>query len=157
MSDPIAEEENREVALCPGCLTPIPPHEYFCEKCGLPLTSAATTLPMERIRSTGEMIRRGYDRPKPIVLIGVWLIFGPPAVILIFLIFWFPVQPPRTLNDLPFAALSIVLELGSVVMLCSILWRTTSRFITAQPVAESEEGESEVLTGGEETSSRSDD
>ncbi|MDP1796886.1 MAG: hypothetical protein Q8K78_05375 [Planctomycetaceae bacterium] len=80
MSEPIADDDDREVALCPGCLTPVRPHDYFCEKCGLPLSSAATTLPMERIRSTGEMIRRGYERPKPIVLLGVWLIFGPAAV-----------------------------------------------------------------------------
>ncbi len=65
-------------ALCTACLEANPPSEHFCRKCGAPLSSYATTAPLEQIYSLGWMYRRSLSQPtRPIVLTGIWLILGP--------------------------------------------------------------------------------
>lgn len=129
MSEPVAEDDDREVPLCPGCLAPVEPHDPFCEMCGQPLTSAATTLPMERIRSLGEMTRRGAERPKTIALIGSWLIFGPPVLILLIMTIAFPTPAPQTLEQLPQAIFGLAFTLVPILICGGILWRTTANYL----------------------------
>lgn len=142
MSQPVDEDDGREVPLCPGCLAPVEPHEAFCEMCGQPLTIAATTLPMERIRSFGEVTRRGAERPKTITLIGIWLIFGPPVLILLILTVAFPVPAPQTLAQLPFTIFSLAYTLVPILLFGGILWRTTANYISTptEPTSDDPEG-----------------
>ncbi len=70
--------DGKENALCSACLEGNPPGEHFCRKCGAPLSSYATTAPLEQIYSLGWMYRRALSQPtRPIVLLGIWLIIGP--------------------------------------------------------------------------------
>jgi hypothetical protein len=152
MSKPVVEDlDDREVPLCPGCLAPIAPHDPFCEMCGQPLTSAATTLPMERIRSLGEITRRAAERPKTIALIGIWLIFGPPVLILVIMAIAFPTPVPQTLEQLPQAIFSLAFTLGPILLLGGILLRTTARYLTVpRDVArdDTEDDEAETAPAG---------
>lgn len=138
MSEPVAEDDGPEVPLCPGCLAPVEPHDPFCAMCGQPLTSAATTLPMERIRSLGEMTRRGAERPKTIALIGIWLIFGPPVLILLIMTITFPSPAPQTLEELPLAIFALAFTLVPILICGGILWRTTANYISppVEPIRE---------------------
>ena len=147
MSEPVAEDDGPEVPLCPGCLAPVEPHDAFCKMCGQPLTSAATTLPMERIRSFGEITRRGAERPKTIALIGIWLIFGPPVLILLIMTVAFPSPAPQNLDQLPSAIAGLAFTLVPILLFGGILWRTTDRYLNAPPAPtldESDQNESEA-------------
>jgi hypothetical protein len=62
--------------ICPKCFTPISGSENFCRTCGLPLTLLG---PFEQVRAIGDAYRVATDTPrKPIVVVGMWIIFGPP-------------------------------------------------------------------------------
>ena len=64
--------------LCISCLHPNPEEIHFCEKCGAPLDSYASTAPFEQIYSQGHVFRATtHGRPRFIVVLGVWLIFFP--------------------------------------------------------------------------------
>src|ERR1700722_13210087 len=75
------QDESEERVICPNCFTPNSEREHFCRKCGTPLTSAAVPDPLGQIYSEGDTYRKAIASPtKPIVLIGMWLIFGPMAL-----------------------------------------------------------------------------
>jgi hypothetical protein len=76
------EDEPTELessAVCPRCFAQITRLEDFCRKCGVPLTLMATSGPYEQVLARGYAYREGSNRPrKPIVVVGMWIIFGPP-------------------------------------------------------------------------------
>lgn len=56
----------------------IGPNEVFCPKCSSPVSLLSTTDPIQSIQTEGFIYRRSVEgRPKPIVVIGVWLLFFP--------------------------------------------------------------------------------
>ena len=65
--------------LCPSCMAPNEPGAHVCEKCGAPLDLFATSDPLETIRSRGWGYRQAASgrRVSKVILIGMWLIFGP--------------------------------------------------------------------------------
>ncbi len=68
--------------LCPSCATTIGLNEVFCPKCSGPASLLSTTDPIQRIQTEGFIYRRAVEgRPKPIVVIGVWLLFLPLLII----------------------------------------------------------------------------
>jgi hypothetical protein len=68
--------------LCPSCAASIGPNEVFCPKCSGPASLLSTTDPIQRIQTEGFLYRRSVEgRPKPIVVIGVWLLFLPLLII----------------------------------------------------------------------------
>jgi len=67
--------------LCLSCLHPNPEDIHFCEKCGAPLDSYASTAPFEQIYSQGNVFRAAaHGKPHLIVVFGVWLIFFPCVI-----------------------------------------------------------------------------
>ena len=67
--------------LCPSCAAVIGPNEIFCPKCSGPASLLSTTDPIQRIQTEGFIYRRAVEgRPKPVVVIGVWLLFFPLLV-----------------------------------------------------------------------------
>ncbi|MBP7088597.1 MAG: hypothetical protein KBB01_04785 [Candidatus Omnitrophica bacterium] len=76
------DNSQKELPLCPACLTKIEPNVDFCKKCGRPLGNWVTYDPINRIHSVGWLYRRLASGPVPLIaLIGVWLIFGPTLLI----------------------------------------------------------------------------
>jgi len=70
--------QEQEKPLCISCLHPNAEEAHFCEKCGAPLDSYASTAPFEQIFAQGHAFRAATEgRPRLIVVIGIWLIFLP--------------------------------------------------------------------------------
>ena len=69
------------LTTCPSCQTVNPEFEAFCQKCGAPIGRTATLDPMNVIQAEGHLFRKAIEgRPKPIVLIGIWVAFFPALV-----------------------------------------------------------------------------
>ena len=84
--DPPSAEE--ECLLCPECMAGNLPDASFCQKCGLPLNSYASTAPLERIWATGHIYGNAINRPARLIsVIGIWLLFYPHAVIFAYYFF----------------------------------------------------------------------
>jgi hypothetical protein len=66
-----------ESILCPSCLTPNGSDEIFCRQCGAPIAPTATLDPIATIQTESFLTQKALvGRPKLIVLIGIWLMFG---------------------------------------------------------------------------------
>lgn len=64
--------------MCPSCLTLNDEFAAFCRKCRTPIGAVATLDPMQTIQTEGFLFRKAIGgRPKPIVLVGVWILFLP--------------------------------------------------------------------------------
>jgi hypothetical protein len=63
---------------CPSCQTINEQSAIFCRKCGAPIGAGATLDPIQTIQAEGHLLRRATEgRPRPIVLLGMWIIFLP--------------------------------------------------------------------------------
>ena len=111
--------------ICPSCSRPIGQADDFCPKCGTALTTFATTDPILSIRAEGNMIRKAIEKPTPIVLIGMWLLFGPPLATLLMWIAFFLVYSIENVFWL-----LMVVPLGFFAWVYwSIVQRVTHRFM----------------------------
>lgn len=82
------ENVNGERVLCPNCMAENLPARDFCESCGCPIGQFVNVDPLKRIYSQGWLFRRTVSsRITPIVLWGMWLIFGIPlfAILIVLL------------------------------------------------------------------------
>jgi hypothetical protein len=73
-------KSSPEGIVCPTCASLIGTDQYFCPNCNTPLGLLSNSDPLQRIQAEGEVYRKISDakfKPKPIVLIGTWIIFLP--------------------------------------------------------------------------------
>ncbi|MCC6680712.1 MAG: hypothetical protein IT445_07400 [Phycisphaeraceae bacterium] len=70
--------------LCPHCVKPIARFDHFCPHCGGPVTAHAAIDPLSQVYAQGYAYRQAttINQPKFIVVLGIWLIFGPQALLL---------------------------------------------------------------------------
>jgi hypothetical protein len=88
-SEPAATHEEQQ--LCTSCLCPNVPETHFCKNCGAPLSSYAATAPFERLFAQGHAYRQATENPrKPVVVLGIWLLFGPLALTGLVILFLSP-------------------------------------------------------------------
>lgn len=123
-----------EQPLCPHCIEPIGPFDHFCPACGRPITGHASTDPLGQVFAAGEAYRSAIDRAprRPIVLVGMWLIFAPSIVV----IAMGPVAIVRALkvtSDPDYGYATVLILILLTVGLCStvygaILWRATRSY-----------------------------
>ncbi len=66
-------------AICPCCCRPSTTSRNFCRFCFTPLTTYASTGPIESILAQGEMFRRSVSNPSRIAVVGLWLLVIPVA------------------------------------------------------------------------------
>jgi hypothetical protein len=112
--------EPVERQLCISCMAPNDPSAHFCEKCGAPLSSYASTGPFESVFAEGAVFRKAAERPRSlIVVLGVWLIFGFTALGGVLLI------PSHRGDDFVSAIVGGVLLAISVAM----IWKTTRNYL----------------------------
>lgn len=119
------DEPSEEGVLCPKCLLANSTAAAFCADCGAPIGMVSTVDPIQHIWAEGFAYRCAVDGPpKLIIVVGMWLIFGP------------------TLLALPFAFFSSGSnELASVfvalleVAFATILYRTTKNYIVKSRLA----------------------
>jgi len=128
------EVEDPGTPLCMTCLAPAEKLQHFCDQCGSPLTSHAAIDPVGQVRSVGSMVSKATSAPpRRIVLIGIWLIFGVPVVLMAFL--FGTLGPPDSYGLLDFV-LRIVLLLGVLGLYIAILVKTTRNYFRRKNEAE---------------------
>jgi hypothetical protein len=82
--EPRATSQRAGRPICPKCLEPLVADEHFCARCGAPLTVQATANPYDQIQAEGYVYREGSRHPdKPIVVAGMWLLWGPCLLALV--------------------------------------------------------------------------
>ncbi len=71
-----------EDVFCPSCSSSINQEYTFCPKCGGPMGPLTTLDPVQTIRAEGFVLQKATEtRPKPIVLVGIWILFFPGFLI----------------------------------------------------------------------------
>src|SRR5256885_15451031 len=80
-------EIDHESIACPTCLTHHSRPKDFCENCGAPLGMMSTLDPINAIRAESFMLDRAVtmQRPKLIILVGIWILFLPALLIAFFI------------------------------------------------------------------------
>lgn len=75
------EAEPDEEIVCPSCLSSNSTLAAFCTGCGAPLGLISTIDPFQSTQAEGFAYRSAVDgAPSRVVLVGMWLIFAPPAI-----------------------------------------------------------------------------
>lgn len=68
--------------VCPKCLRSNTTTAAFCADCGAPIGMVANVDPIQHIHAEGFAYRSAVDGPpKLIILVGMWVLFGPMALI----------------------------------------------------------------------------
>jgi hypothetical protein len=139
-------EAGEGPVVCPHCLARNAEGADFCFRCQMPLTAHAEIDPMGQIYAQGDTFRKAIGGPpRTIVLVGMWLIFGPALIMEIAIL-----QPTVSgmlhegANgiDMRSALTAVVLFLGlagMAVIYAVILYRLTRNFFRFRRVADSSE------------------
>jgi hypothetical protein len=145
----IAAEKQAEEAelagatpVCPHCLTPVGQFDHFCPKCAGPITAIASFDPMGQIYSAGRAYRLAATdkRPRGVVVLGMWLIFGPSLLSLLwalsmFVPSWVLISPGYDLigmEDATVHAIWLILILGAFALYSAILWKVTAHWLQSR-------------------------
>ena len=113
--------------ICPKCLLSNSPAAAFCAECGAPIGMIATTDPIQHIHAEGFAYRAAIDGPPSrIVLIGMWMLFAPFALIGPCMVFNLP-----TANILEVIAWNVASACAFVVV-----YRTTRNYIVKSRLAQ---------------------
>ena len=123
----MSEANPNDQVLCPSCQTPNDQFKAFCQNCGAPIGSTATLDPMHTIQSEGVLFRKALDTPKPIVLVGMWIIFLPLLLISVYAAVEVLLTGHRFSGFIFFWAL-----VGLTFVSFIILYRTTKNYIVAR-------------------------
>ncbi len=122
---------EREEALCLQCLKPLPERAHFCPHCNAPQTFYAATAPFESTLTQGHAYRRAMANPRNlIVVVGVWLIFGPLFVTdLIWMRELASGIRELTWGQVPLYALVVAICGGAMWVTGTIIYRTTDGYL----------------------------
>ncbi|GAG05518.1 unnamed protein product, partial [marine sediment metagenome] len=119
--------------LCPDCLAVNEPLAHFCRECGTPMTSHAEIDPLGQIYAIGDTCWKATRRPSsPIVLVGMWLIFATPLVVLLIALLMVMTSdkiPGFTPQPLFGGILKMLAILGICGIYIAILIKTTKNYL----------------------------
>lgn len=122
---------GQAIPVCPHCMTANEPLADFCTQCGAPLTSLATMDPYKNIFAQGWAYRRAAARPTSwIIVLGMWLIFGPMVLTFSCSMIMTPYAWLGTAQDPISTVVNMLLGLAILALYAAILYRVTSRFIS---------------------------
>ena len=119
--------------ICPYCCIPNARQQDFCRSCATPLTAYATIAPLAQVYCQGDAYRKSVSNPyKPIVLIGIWLLFGPMGVGVTYLAIVSLVtpfkKPVQGTSELIAILFSLLFYGSAAFIFDTILYRTTQNF-----------------------------
>ena len=78
----VLKTREEEGSVCPSCAAFIGLNEVFCPECHAPISLLSGTDPLQSIRAEAFVYGKVVDsRPKPIILIGVWALGIPWALL----------------------------------------------------------------------------
>ena len=116
----------QDVPLCHNCFAENHPYFHFCHKCNTPLTAIASMDPIYSIWSRGDTWHKAASRPyRPIILIGMWLQFGPPLVFILCLL---PIVLAEVVMS-PERLITLGTFTAYAILLIAILFKTTRNYI----------------------------
>lgn len=111
--------------VCPGCSETNDEGNDFCLRCGAPVGRFTTLDPFKAIYAEGWIFRKSASaRIRPIVLIGMWALFGIPLLGTIAFAF---LRPEGT------QTVAYVYALGICLIYLLVLVRVTRNFIQNRP------------------------
>jgi hypothetical protein len=131
------KESKQEVApftsVCPHCAGENAATATLCRHCMGPLITISNTDPFRSILAEGDAFGLATRHAaKPIVLVGMWLLFGPAVISLASTIVWFVVRigsDRAGAGDIVVAAIVLLLVLGIASLYGAILFKTTRSFV----------------------------
>ena len=121
------EAGEQERMLCTSCLHPNEPDAKYCQSCGAPLGPTAAWGPWEQTQAEGFAIRQATttERPRLILVLGVWLIFLPMWIVSALLLFIMTVKDTSwDVEDKYW----MVIWLGALVLSTALLYRSTANY-----------------------------
>ena len=147
-----AGQSDEDLLICPHCARPIGRFDHFCPGCRGPVTAHASMDPLGLVYSAGRAYRNATSgHPRSIVLLGMWLIFGPQIPLLLYYLYLTlsdVIAPARgylfegastafhigddmipIYDGLTVTILKLVLAGGLLTLYLAILWKVTSRHI----------------------------
>ncbi|GEM_PF-2959565 len=140
------QAEEAELAgatpVCPHCLAPLGQFDHFCPKCAGPVTAFASVDPMGQIYSAGRAYRLAATdkKPKGVVVLAMWLIFGPSLLSLLWMLSmfvssWVLISPGYGRiepADATVQAIGLILISGAFVLCSAILWKVTAHWLQSR-------------------------
>lgn len=145
----LLQREDREVPLCPYCMTPLESQfDHFCPNCAGPVTTYAATAPLAQAYAEGQMLQKAVNgRPSLIVLLGMWLLLGPQALVMLVMLIQgsvcvlYPgVETPSLVSmvvdnpsqEVPYAIVMELIGIAFLAVYLIILWKVTWHWWTGK-------------------------
>ena len=128
-TEPTANQNpEEERVLCTVCLHANLPRADYCSKCGALINTLLMFAPYDQILIEGFAYRRAVDGPPSrIILIGMWLVFGPTVVLALFGIAAVGQSNPA-LGSLDLVAHRVFFIIYFLIS-AAILYRTTANYL----------------------------
>jgi len=140
------ESREEERMLCTSCLHPNDPDTKYCRNCGAPIGPTAAWGPWEQTQAEGFAIRQATttERPRLILVLGVWLIFFPIWLGSTLLLGITTMNTDWEFGD----KLTMVVCLGFLVLSTALLYRSTVNYrLHKSPPVDDTEAWSSQVTG----------
>jgi predicted RNA-binding Zn-ribbon protein involved in translation (DUF1610 family) len=123
-------DEGEDGPLCTQCLAPVDRNAQFCPKCGATIGRYMTLDPMGRIYYYGDSLSRAVSgKPRLLVVIGIWLIFGPHVVVTLVALFALSSPAVVSPHSLVAKLIGVLIILAITAVDVAILWRVTKRHL----------------------------
>ncbi|MCG8510749.1 MAG: hypothetical protein MI741_16120 [Rhodospirillales bacterium] len=141
--------ENEPGPLCLHCLSTVGALDHFCPNCAAPITAHASIDSLGQVYAAGRAYREAAsERPRFIVVLGLWLIFAPQIPVLAL------VMPPSLVSlvsndnslslgggmtvswsggNVLLSLLALAVEVGLLVLYVLILSKVTCRYLEVDP------------------------
>jgi hypothetical protein len=117
--------EPREEIVCPNCGDAFDARADFCGGCGAPIGRFTTLDPLKAIDAQGWLFRKSARaRIGPLVLIGMWTLFGVPLLGLALT----GIARPAQIRTIPFLS-----SVGLCLIYLLVLVRVTRNFAHNRP------------------------
>ncbi|MEM7143734.1 MAG: hypothetical protein AAF591_01285 [Verrucomicrobiota bacterium] len=135
LSEPPDSDSPFQKVLCPACLELVYENAVLCPHCRASQSFLGGTLPYESIFAEGFIYRRAANNPQsPVVVLGIWIIFGIPVLTFLVSIAVFGMIPfYYGLNDSgPLEHARFVTPLFWLGYLClciAFLWQSTRNYL----------------------------
>ncbi len=125
---PDSKQPTEEGVVCPKCILINAPSAAFCADCGAPIGMVSAVDPLQSILAEGFALRSAVDGPpKFIIVLGVWLIFGPVLFLWAMSLFVWSVDS----ESLVLTVRDALIIVGSAI----ILYRATRNYIVKSRAA----------------------
>ncbi len=120
--------------VCFSCMQPNEYDRQFCKFCNAPISQTTSNDPLQIAYGEGLAYRKAMEgKPKPIVVVGVWIIFFPTFVVSALAVLATLVDGGGTMGFILFWIMFIV-----AAFCFTMLYRVTKNYVSMEKVEHSE-------------------